>query len=345
MHSEPRNILVILLAGLTHTTLALPALKALRRHFKDSRITIVSSSSACELLLLAGCADSILPAGRLRHGELINPRNFFTTTKTWSELRQSRYDLVIDLKKSAESGFLARMAPQMTQSRISGRAETGIGQIIERLSQALGPADSLTRHAAHKYLRMLEPLGVRPVESEPRMITNPESDQKIEKLLKKKGLGVGDLLVGIHPCSGPLRQRWSFERYASVAARLIHNYNARLLVFSGPMEKGSAKRLVKRLPAKSAIAIESPGIADFVSAAARLSLFIGNHSGPAHVAAAAGSPVVAISVSSGPSMTDLLGRHTEHLRGLHPDLISEEAVYEAACRMLKINRAEFLSGR
>jgi ADP-heptose:LPS heptosyltransferase len=106
-----------------------------------------------------------------------------------------------------------------------------------------------------------------------------------------------------------------------------------------------AKRLVATLPARRAIAVESPKIADFVSAAARLSLFIGDHSGPAHVAAAAGTPVVVASTFISPSPQDLLGPRVEHIRAPHVALISEEDVYEAACRLLKTSRAGFLRSR
>jgi ADP-heptose:LPS heptosyltransferase len=126
---------------------------------------------------------------------------------------------------------------------------------------------------------------------------------------------------------------------------MIHNFEARVLVFAGPSERGLAKRLTAMLPARRAIAIESPSMPDFVSGAARLSLFIGNHSGPAHVAAAAGAPVVVASTFIQPSPLDLLGALVEHIRASHVTLVSEEDVYEAACRLLKANRAEFLRSR
>ncbi|MFN8003282.1 MAG: glycosyltransferase family 9 protein, partial [Acidobacteriota bacterium] len=77
----------------------------------------------------------------------------------------------------------------------------------------------------------------------------------------------------------------------------------------------------------------------------RLSLLVANHSGPAHVAAAVGTPVVVISPHPQATAEDVLGPRCEHVRGAHIELISEEAVYETACRLLKINRAEFLRSR
>ncbi len=260
-------------------------------------------------------------------------------------MRRSYFDLAVEFKANTEAGIVLQFAHPRERLGKSKRSNGGFDALLDRLSQALGNQPATLTHAAHEYLKKLEPLGVRPVEAEPRIATSRESDEHVEKLLGKHGVALGELLVGIHPGAGAGEPRWPIERFASIGARMIHNFDARVLAFAGPNERGLAKRLVAMLPAKHAIAIQSPKIADFVSAAARLSLFIANHSGPAHVAAAAGAPVVAVSVSVNPTARDLLGNRNQHVRAPHVQLISEEDVYEAACRLLKMNRADFLRSR
>jgi len=342
MPTASQHILVVHIAGLAQTTLALPALRSLRQHYPQSRITVVSSSTAADLLRLAGCADEILPVTRLRGAEFLNPRKFYRATKSLGELRREYFDLAIEFKASPESGLILQLAP--SRERLSGKKK-GIEAALDRLSQALSNRPGALRHAAHEYLKRLEPLGVRPIEAEPRIATLRESDERIERLLSKHNVGSGELLIGVHPGAGHGKPRWPIDRFASIGSRMIHNFDARVLVFAGPSERGLAKRMAAMLPARRAIAIESPKIADFVSATARLSLFIANHSGPAHVAAASGAPVIVASTLVQPSAKDLLGARIEHIRASHVTLISEEDVYEAACRLLKTNRAEFLWSR
>jgi ADP-heptose:LPS heptosyltransferase len=342
MPTDPQHILVVHIAGLAQTTLALPALRSLRRHLPQSRITIVSSATAADLLRLAECADEVMPGARFRGAEFLNPRKFYRATKSLSELRREHFDLAIEFKSGAESSLVLQFTH--SRERLSGKKK-GIEATLDRLSQAIGNTRAPIRHIAHEYLKKLEPLGVRPIEAEPRIATLRESDERIERLLSKHNVGLGELLIGIHPGAGHGRPRWPLDRFASIATRMIHNFDARVLVFAGPSERGLAKRLAAMLPARRAIAIESPKIADFVSASARLSLFIGNHSGPAHVAAAADAPVIVASTSVQPSPQDLLGNRSEHIRAPHVTLISEEDIYEAACRLLKMNRAEFLRSR
>ncbi|HKQ75411.1 MAG TPA: glycosyltransferase family 9 protein [Blastocatellia bacterium] len=342
MPTASQHILVVHIAGLAQTTLALPALRSLRRHLPQSRITVVSSSAAADLLRLAECADEILPVTRFRSAEFLNPRKFYRATKSIRDIRREHFDLAIEFKSGAESGMVLQFTH--SRERLSGK-KRGIETTLDRLSQAIGNRPATLSHIAHEYLKKLEPLGVRPIEAEPRIATLPESDERIERLLSKHNVGLGELLIGVHPGAGYGRPRWPLDRFASIAARMIHNFDARALVFAGPSERGLAKRLAAMLPARRAIAIESPKIADFVSASARLSLFIGNHSGPAHVAAAADAPVIVASTLVQPSPQDLLGNRSEHIRAPHVTLIAEEDVYEAACRLLKMNRAEFLRSR
>ena len=343
MHSNPHHILVAHLTGLTETILALPALRALRHHFERSAITIVSSAAGAEVLRLAGCAETILAGGRISGGEWSDPRGLYRSAQVCRELRRGRFDLSIEFEPGLENGILQRFAQPASRLAQRPTLNRGFGALIERIAAGLLKQPPPLIHLAHRYLKLLEPLGVRPIEALPRLATDRAADQRVDRLLDRHRLAGGELLVGIHTGAGA--PRWPRERFASIAARMIHNLNALVVVFAGPRERGSAKTLAAALPAKRAIAIESPKLSDLISWAARLSVLVAPLHGPAHVAAAAGTPVVAASISTGPSPQDLLGEPHLHIRGPSAETISEEAIYEAACRLIKTNRAERLRAR
>src|SRR5215468_10630476 len=106
MPTASQHILIVHIGGLAQTTLALPALRSLRQHLPQSRITIVSSSVGADLLRLAACADEILPVARLRDAEFLNPRKFYRAARSLRELRRERFDLAIEFKTGAESSLL-----------------------------------------------------------------------------------------------------------------------------------------------------------------------------------------------------------------------------------------------
>ena len=156
MVSDAQNILVTHIAGLTQTTLALPALRSLRHHFPKSRITIVSSAMAADLLTLAGTADEILPLARLRQADLLKPGTIYRSAKVIHELRGRAYDLVIEFEANTESGIILRLVNART--RLNRPVSKGMSVILERLARALRTQPPKLIHAAHDYLKILEPL-------------------------------------------------------------------------------------------------------------------------------------------------------------------------------------------
>jgi ADP-heptose:LPS heptosyltransferase len=345
MPNDPQNILVIHIAGLGQTVLALPALRALRQHLPTARITVTASTSAAEVVWLANCADEVLPVGRLRGAEVLAPRSAYRSSKTLGEIKRGYYDLAIELQSNTEAGVLLQLAqPRERLDRRRNTLSHGLSVVIERATKRLIQSPKLT-HDAHAYLQKLEPLGVRPLEAEPRLVTDREANARLERLLAKHGVQFGELLIGIHPGAGRQKPRWEFDHFVNLAARLHHNFNARLLLIAGRSERGLARRLAKALPDKSTIPLESAKLSDLVSTMARLSLFVGNHSGPAHLAAAAGAPVVVISPHPEATAQDVLGQRQIHVRAPHISMITEEAVYHAACQLLQSNRAAALSAR
>ena len=340
--SDRQNILVINIAGLGQTTLSLPALHSLRTHFPQSRLSVVTSAVSADLLKLSGYIDETLEVGRFKGAELLNPAVIYRSAKSWKEIRQNTYDLLIEFSESNETSLIAESVNAHRRLKNTGK---GMEFILRRIMGNLTRRPPPLTHLAHEYLKRIEPLGVRPVDSEPRLQTDHTVDEQFEKLLRKFGWEFGELLIGIHPGAGSPRFKWPLERFASIASQMINNFEARVLIFAGPDEPGLAGKLAALLPAKQTIEIRSPKLSEFASAAARLSVLIANHSGPAHVTAALGTPVVVVTTSTKASARDLLGAHHEHIRGSHISLISEEAVYEAACRMIKRSRAEYLRGR
>ena len=96
------------------------------------------------------------------------------------------------------------------------------------------------------------------------------------------------------------------------------------------------------MPAKQALAFDAAPLADVTSALARLSVFVSNHGGLTHLAAAVGTPVVAISPLTASHTTDLLSPNHQHVRKPQLEAITTDEVYEAACQLIQSNRAESL---
>lgn len=338
MNNEPQSILIVQIASLGETVLALPALRSLRRSLPHTRITMAVSPSVAEMITLSGGVDEVLCVGRLRRGEAFRPGSFYRSIQSLRSASRLPFDLAVDFSSGTESALLLNFARPLHRlpSERTGLQKL-VGIVTEKLTGKIGQ-----RHLAQRYLEMLAPLGVRPQEAAPRLGTDRTADERIDKRLRKKGVSAGELLIGLHPGAASAEKRWPVERFATLAASFIYNYRARVIIFAGPRERRLARLVAAELPRDRMILFDTLPMNDFVSALARLSVFIGNHSGPAHLASATGVPVVVASATSGPSSVDLLGRNTTHVRGLMLQAIPTDDVYQAACLHLQTSRAERL---
>jgi len=97
-------------------------------------------------------------------------------------------------------------------------------------------------------------------------------------------------LVGLFPGASLASKRWPLERFAELAARL-ETGGARIVVFLGPEESAVAAR-ARALFSSSALVLDGLTLSQLASASALLDLLVSNDSGPMHLAAAVGTPVL-----------------------------------------------------
>jgi ADP-heptose:LPS heptosyltransferase len=199
----------------------------------------------------------------------------------------------------------------------------------------------LKRHLIDRYLDVLLPLGVKNAERLPRLRTRPASDRDVEQILRKAKADSGSPLVGLFPGAGHSSRRWPLERFAELADFLIRNDQIRVLAFVGPEETSLISQMRTLFPA-TVVVMERLSVSQLASVLARLAVFVSNDTGPMHIAAAVGTPVVLLLDKRAPETYLPLGdRH----RTIYNNLISEiavEEVYEATRSVLAEGRTATL---
>jgi ADP-heptose:LPS heptosyltransferase len=161
-----------------------------------------------------------------------------------------------------------------------------------------------SKHAIDRYLDVLAPLGVGEVSRVPRLAVREEDGRAADELLRKaksggksrrKGAageeGFGAPLVGIFPGAGHPSRRWPVERFAELAWMLERNDAVRSVIFAGPEERQLVREARPKFP-PSALVLDRLTVPQLAAAAERVSVFVSNDTGPMHIAAAVGTPVV-----------------------------------------------------
>jgi len=288
MSNNPRNILVIDFGQLGDVVLSLPALAAIRHKFPRARVTVAVGRAAAAVVELAGVADEVLAVDRvgLRDGPKV--LSVFRVGKLVKDVRRRRFDFVIDLHSLSETNLLGFLsgAPQRLYARRPGRS-------LDYLSnfRPQPPVEDRSKHAIDRYLDVLKPLRVGEVARAPRLPAREEDGRAVEELLRKAGAGLEAPLVGIFPGAGHPSRRWPLERFAELAWALMRNDAVRVVLFAGPEERAVVREARAAFP-PSTVVLDRLTIPQLAAAAARLSVFVSNDTGPMHIAAAVGTPVV-----------------------------------------------------
>ncbi|MGH9900405.1 MAG: glycosyltransferase family 9 protein [Pyrinomonadaceae bacterium] len=342
MSFEPHKILVIDFGQLGDVVLSLPALGAIRARFPRARVTVAVGRPAAPIVELAGVADEALAVDRVALRDGSKPLSILRIARLVGDVRRSGFDFVIDLHSLSETNLLGFLsgAPTRLYARRPGRSLDFLSNFRPRPG-----IEDRNKHAIDRYLDVVAPLGVSGVSRVPRLKPGAEGDRAVDEMLKKEKAGGDVPLVGIFPGAGHPSRRWPLARFAELARRLEKTDGVRAVLFAGPEEHGLVREMRSTFP-RSAIVFDRLTITQLASAAARLAVFVSNDTGPMHIAAAVGTPVV-ILLGQHPMLKCYIPPGDRH-RPVHGRTIAEIAtdeVYTAVRSALTAERMAAIFSR
>jgi lipopolysaccharide heptosyltransferase II len=214
------------------------------------------------------------------------------------EVRAQRYDLAIDLQRIAKSGLLARLSGA---PRVLGfdRARTKEGAWL--LANERIPAGDRGAPMAEQYAEFARYLGLGDGAPERVLPADDEAEREAGALVEE--LGGAPLLINL-AASRPSKQ-WPAERFGELATRLAAETGLPLCLNGAPADRPLADAALDA-GARAAGARDMVGrtsLLELLALQRRARLFVGCDTGPMHMAAAVGLPVVALFGSGDPRRT------------------------------------------
>lgn len=236
-----------------------------------------------------------------------------------ARLRDGRYDRVLLLTNSFGSAWMARRAG--IPERLGYRADLRGPLLTRAVPRRAGSGDA--RHHSEYYLRLLRRLDI-PVPEDaatgwPRLQVPERAREAARRLLLAQGLDVSRPFVGFAPGAAfGQAKRWTPAHVAEVIAALARDGIGAVVVGAAndrPTRDAleSALRSSAGRHGGSATLADLVGRTDLETLAAVLAAsaaVVSNDSGAMHVAAAVGTPVVAVFGPTDEHATSPLGEHT-----------------------------------
>lgn len=262
-----------------------PAVRAIRRNFPNARISMLAKPWVAPVFAHSPHVDEIIvfDAGG-RHAGV------FGTLRLAKDLRKGRYDAAILLQNAIEAAIIAFLAgiPRRIGFDTDGRRLLLTHPV--RRTKAIKAI-----HQTGYYLKILEGAGMTAGRPTLELHLDPADIRRAAQMRAEFGIAPGRPLIGLNPSAtfGPAKQ-WFPERYAALGDLLNKQLGALILIFGGPSDRELGRTITGLM---SAPAIDLSGRTSLGEAMAlidRCTAFVTNDSGLMHVAAALGTPLVAV---------------------------------------------------
>ncbi|MHB0937149.1 MAG: glycosyltransferase family 9 protein [Armatimonadota bacterium] len=281
-----KRVLLIRLRAIGDTVLFTPVLEVLKRWRPELEIDVLIEPPSAPVL-----------HGNPHISELFVIKRSKPTPWRWVErafviaaLRRRRYDLAIDLRGYKTSA--------VTMRQIAARQSVVFDECpLSRLAtlRIPSPGEVWGEPCVHNVMQQLAPLkwlGV-PVEEipSPRVFVDPQADERVARRLAE--MGVGGRFALLHVGASNRWKIWEPARFARVADYLWERHGLPSMILAAPSEGRIAAEVAKAATHRPQVCIDLM-LAETMALIARAALLLGNDSGPAHIAAAVGTPAAAI---------------------------------------------------
>jgi lipopolysaccharide heptosyltransferase II len=287
------NILLVRLRLIGDVVFTTPLVRALRRRYPDAHLAYVVEPLAAAVLHSNPHLDEIIEVPRRRGLDR------WRDDVAWGRaLRRRRFDVAVDLHGGPRGAWLtwASGARMRIGYRTRGRSWM-YTHVVPR------PADLGPMHSVLKQWALLAPLDAGecdrardPVE----MPADPAADARVGAWLAQAGIEPRHRLVVVHVSAGNPFRRWPAGHFAALIRDLARRDPVRrVLVLSGPSDASAARAVVDEVRAADAAAGAAVrhgqfDLGELRALAARAAVYIGGDSGPLHLAATTGAPIVGL---------------------------------------------------
>jgi lipopolysaccharide heptosyltransferase II len=299
-----RNVLCIRLDAMGDVLMTAPALRAVREVLPDRRVTLLASPSGAEAAALVPWVDEVI-----------------VYEAPWMKATAPRVHPEPDLamiERLGRAGFDAAVIfTVFSQNPLPSALLCYLAGIPLRLAHcrenpyqlltdwvAEPEPERLVRHEVRRQLDLVSVIGCRAADERMAIRVPSRARRRVGAWLEAQGLDTGRPWVAIHPGSSAPSRRYPPESYAEVARRLVRDHGLRVVFTGGASERVAIDSI--RLGMAGAPSLSLAGqldVGELAALIARAPLLVSNNTGPVHIAAAVGTPVVDLYALTNPQHT------------------------------------------
>ena len=290
MKNKKPNILIIKLSAVGDVVHSLPFLEVLRDRFPSAMIDWVVEEDASGIVESHPEIDRLIIFPRkswlkrfIKKGEYIGVGK--EVTKFLKELKSKRYDIVVDLQGLLKSGILTFLANGKRKIALNGGRE---GSLIFTNEKVAIPDPDL--HALDKYLCIARYLGATNPVWNGQIPIYDTDEEHVDYLLGE--IGNNSTLVAVNPMAKWESKLWELHRFASLVDTIKEELGAGVVFTGSEGDKAAIEDIRSRMKTRALDLAGKTTLRELAYLYQKCAAVICTDTGPMHVAAAMGSPVV-----------------------------------------------------
>lgn len=301
------KILIVKLSSIGDVVHTLPALGVLRRAYPDAEIDWIVEEAASTLLKGHPMIDELIVVRRRGW-----KKDFFGSRRVARSLKAKRYDMVIDFQGLFKSAIWVYMS--------KGKRRIGFGGGREMSSLALSdklPPYDKEMHAVDRYLLLARYAagveGEETSEDAPVYIAD-EDKATVRRLLVEAGVGKDEPFFVVSTHARWITKLWNETNFSDLIGLVSRCYKMRPVIIGSEMEREKAARIAEKSHPDVVDLSGKTNLRELMALLNDAEFLITLDSGPMHMAAAVGTPVVAIFGPTAPWRTGPYGKDHKVVR-------------------------------
>ncbi len=286
MSGSFKNILITKPSSLGDIVLALPALRALRMSFPEAKISWLIRPEFAELIENHPHLNEIITFDRKLLGKAWFHRGAFGALMSLiRKLRRNKFDVIFDFQGLFRTASLAWLSGCKTRFGMANAREFATIFYTHKVPQSIECI-----HMVDYYLKIIRAAGASDFGVEFVFPQNPGADESVGRLLESHG--VQDNYAVLISGSAHQDKCWPPERFAQLADKISSQYNLSIVATGSASEAGIVEKIKEKANVTIASLAGQTSLSQLVALLKRATLVVSNDTGPGHVAAALGVPLV-----------------------------------------------------
>ena len=300
--AEARHLLAVRLDAMGDVLMTSPALRALKESAPDRRVTLLTSTAGAAVARLVPVVDDVIVYDPPWMKATPIRDDSGPDLAMVEEIRARRFDAAAIFTVYSQNPLPAALLCFLAGvPRRLAHCHENPYQLLTEWVRDPEPSECV-RHEVERQLALVSAVGARTDDDRLSLAVSAQAGRRAARRLRRMGFIPGGRWIALHPGASAPSRRYPVESFAEVATHLAAR-GEQIAVIAGPADRGLAGDLAARVGSPHVRVLDDVALDELAATIAQASVLITNNSGPAHLAAAVGTPVVDLYALTNPQHT------------------------------------------